>query len=174
MKTKAGSTYEWSDVYAFIYLKNRLEGLKPRTKVKHLVIDEMQDYSAVQYRVISMLFPCKKTILGDINQSVNPFTSSSLQVIENVFSGATTMTMLKSYRSTYEITQFTKRITQKAEVEAIERHGQNPRIFSYKNSTEETNELKALITDFEKSEFNSLGIICKTQKQADGLYGILN
>ena len=172
-KTKAGNTYEWSDVYPFIYLKYRLEGLRPQTQVKHLVIDEMQDYSIVQYKVLSLLYPCKKTILGDINQSVNPFSSSSLPTIEKVFSGATTMTMLKSYRSTYEITQFTKRIRPKIEVEAIERHGEEPQLLSCENTDDEILALQSLISDFEKSGFNSLGIICKTQKIADALYETL-
>lgn len=173
LKTKAGNTYEWSDVYAFIYLKYRLEGLKPNSKVKHLVIDEMQDYSVVQYKILSLLYPCKKTILGDVNQSVNPFSSSNLPIIEKVFGGATTMTMLKSYRSTYEITQFSKRISQKVEVEAIERHGEEPQVILCKNTEAETDKIKSLITQFVKSEFNSLGIICKTQKQADTLYEAL-
>ncbi|HDQ15643.1 MAG TPA: helicase, partial [Bacteroidetes bacterium] len=75
-KLQKGSSFEWSDVFVFIYLKIKLEGVKPNTQVKHLVIDEMQDYSAVQYKVLSMIFPCKKTILGDVNQSVNPYSSS--------------------------------------------------------------------------------------------------
>lgn len=173
LKTRTGNTYEWSDVYAFIYLKYRLEGLKSNTKVKHLVIDEMQDYSTVQYRVLSILYPCKKTILGDVNQSVNPFSSSSLPIIETEFSGATTMTMLKSYRSTYEITQFTKRISQKVDVEAIERHGEEPQILSSKNTNDEIATIKSLIATFEQSGFNSLGIVCKTQKMADTLYEAL-
>lgn len=173
LKTKAGNTYEWSDVYAFIYLKYRLEGLNSNSNVKHLVIDEMQDYSQVQYKVLSLLYPCKKTILGDVNQSVNPFSSSNLPIIEKVFSGATTMTMLKSYRSTYEITQFTKRISQKIEVEAIERHGEEPKLILCKNAAAETDQISSLIVQFKKSGFNSLGIICKTQKQADTLFEAL-
>ncbi|MDZ7774892.1 MAG: AAA family ATPase [Bacteroidales bacterium] len=170
LKLKKGSTYEWSDVYAFLYFKIRLEGIKSNNKVKHLVIDEMQDYSAVQYQVLSMLFPCKKTILGDINQSVNPFSASGLSKIEKVFSGATTMTMLKSYRSTYEITEFTKRISRQAEIDPMERHGEEPEIISCKNTQEETDKIKSLITGFKSSHFNSAGIICKTQKQAEKLY----
>lgn len=173
LKTKSGNKYEWSDVYAFIYLKYRLEGLKSNTKVKHLVVDEMQDYSEVQYKVLSLLYPCKKTILGDINQSVNPFSSSNLPIIEKIFSGATTMTMLKSYRSTYEITQFTKRISKKIDVEAIERHGEEPQLILCKNADSETDKIKTLITQFEQSDFNSLGVICKTQKQADILNAAL-
>jgi DNA helicase-2/ATP-dependent DNA helicase PcrA len=134
------------------------------------VIDEMQDYSAVQYKVLSVLFPCKKTILGDINQSVNPFSSSGIDTIQSVFPDATCMTMLKSYRSTYEITLFTKKISQKIEVEAIERHGDEPEISSYKNEDEELKHIRKLVEQFQGSDFNSLGIICKTQLQADKLY----
>jgi len=174
LKLKKGSTYEWSDVYAFIYLKIKLEGIKENKKVKHLVIDEMQDYSVVQYQVLRKLYSCKKTILGDINQSVNPFSSSSLQTIEKIFPGATTMTMLKSYRSTYEITQFTKRVSRNIKVEPLERHGKEPLVISCKNKDAELEEIKRLITDFNTNTFNSLGIITKTQKQADTLFESLS
>ena len=174
LKLKKGSTYEWSDVYAFIYLKIKLEGIKENKKVKHLVIDEMQDYSVVQYQVLRKLYSCKKTILGDINQSVNPFSSSSLQTIEKIFPGATTMTMLKSYRSTYEITQFTKRVSRNINVEPLERHGKEPLVISCKNKDAELEEIKRLINDFNTNTFNSLGIITKTQKQADTLFESLS
>ena len=168
-KSKKGNSYEWSDVYAFLYFKMKLEGINPNRKVKHLVIDEMQDYSIVQYKVLSSLYPCRKTILGDINQSVNPFSSSNLETIERVFPRAISMTMLKSYRSTYEITQFTKRISQNVEIEALERHGEEPRIIPCKNKETELDAIKERINEFESGEYNSLGIICKTQKQADAL-----
>lgn len=170
LKTKKGNTYEWSDVYAFIYLKYRLEGFKTQKQVKHLVIDEIKDYSTVQYKVLSLLYPCKKTILGDINQSVNPFSSSNLSMIEKIFSDATTMTMLKSYRSTYEITQFTKRISQNIDVEAIERHGDEPDILACNTEDDEIEKIKSVVKTFEDGVYNSLGIICKTQKQAQLVY----
>ncbi len=170
LKLKKGNTYEWSDVYAFLYLKMKLEGYQSNKKVKHLVIDEMQDYSVVQYRVLSRLYACKKTILGDINQSVNPFSSSNLETIEKIFPDATSMTILKSYRSTYEITQFTKRISRKVKVEALTRQGEEPRIISCKKKDSELAEINGLIGEFNDGEYNSLGVICKTQKQADRLY----
>lgn len=173
LKFKKGNAYEWSDVFAYLYLKIKLEGIKPKSSVKHLVIDEMQDYSMVQYKVLSLLYPCKKTILGDINQSVNPFSSSNLNTIQSIFSGATTMTMLKSYRSTYEITQFTKQISQKVNVEAIERHGEEPHLIFCNNSKEEIAQIKKIIEQFKLSKFNSLGIICKTQKQANAIFETL-
>ena len=173
LKFKKGSTFEWSDVYPFLYLKMKLEGIKPNHRVKHLVIDEMQDYSPVQYRVLSRLYPCKKTILGDINQSVNPFSSSNLHSIEKIFPDASAMTMLKSYRSTYEITNFTKRISQNFDVEPLERYGEEPEVIPCRNADAELSKVIELISEFKNSENNSLGIICKTQKQADYFYKAL-
>ncbi|MEX1193209.1 MAG: 3'-5' exonuclease [Brumimicrobium sp.] len=174
LKMRKGSTFEYSDVYPLIYLKMKLQGIVAFSEVKHLVVDEMQDYSPVQYKVLAQLYPCKKTILGDINQSVNPFSSSNLEVIEKVMSGATSMTLLKSYRSTYEITEFTKRISDKVDVEPLERHGKAPEITKLKNKEEEINHIKSLLDEFNKSDYNSIGIICKTQKQANSIHEALN
>ena len=40
-------------------------GCHSYNNIKHLVIDEMQDYNIFQYAVIDRVFGCKKTILGD-------------------------------------------------------------------------------------------------------------
>lgn len=48
-------TLEWSDVFPFLYLHRAMEGLKESTFIKHLVIDEMQDYTPIQYTVINYL-----------------------------------------------------------------------------------------------------------------------
>jgi DNA helicase-2/ATP-dependent DNA helicase PcrA len=69
-----------------------------------VVIDEMQDYTPVQYEVIGHLYPCKKTILGDHNQSVNPLSASSAESIQAILPDSECMYMHKSYRSTIEIT----------------------------------------------------------------------
>jgi len=84
------------------------------------------------------------------------------------------MTMLKSYRSTYEITQFTKRISRHVDVEAIERHGKEPLIIACKNMDVELSTIKKLIEDFNAGNYLSLGIITKTQKQADTLHEALS
>lgn len=169
-----GSVYEYSDVFPLLYLKMALEGTKKYSAVKHLVIDEMQDYTPLQYRVISRLFTCKKTILGDSNQSVNPFSSSSLDTISSVFPNSDCMYMNKSYRSTIEITQFAQQIKRNDRLEPIERHGEKPKILSLLNKDDELNEIKTHIKSFFDSGYKSMGIICKTQLQANGLYEKLN
>ena len=174
LKVKKGSVYEYADVYPLLYLKMQLEGLSSFSKVKHLIVDEMQDYSPVQYKVLTRLFPCKKTILGDINQSVNPFSSSNLDTISEVIPNAECMTMLKSYRSTWEITEFTKRINNNMDVEAIERHGEKPLVEEFEQEEGEVGYLQQTIKAFRSNGHNSLGIICKTQEQADELHRLLS
>jgi len=169
-KARAGSKLEWSDVYALIYLKMKLEGIKAKTATKHLVVDEMQDYSAVQYRVLASLFPCKKTILGDINQSVNPFSSSNIETIGQIFPDSSIMIMQKSYRSTFEITNFTARIAQNLKVEALERHGEEPEVTNFADPEKLIRGLKERIESFRRSGRNSLGLIFKTFQEAENFY----
>ncbi|MDR9501338.1 MAG: 3'-5' exonuclease [Desulfurivibrionaceae bacterium] len=170
----AKGVLEYADVFPLIYLKLRLEGLgETRHRVKHLLIDEMQDYTPVQYAVIARLFPCKKTILGDASQAVNPFGSSTAEQIGRVFRQADCVKLCKSYRSTWEITQFAQRISPDPDLVAIQRHGDEPQVLAFKSGNEEVQHIRRLIADFFDSGHQTLGIICKTQSQADRLYEVL-
>jgi DNA helicase II / ATP-dependent DNA helicase PcrA len=170
-KPAKGGVLEYSDVFPLIYLKIRLEGLKPvRSEVKHLLIDEMQDYTPVQYAVLAKLFPCRKTILGDAGQSVNPFSSSTAEQISRVFRRAECVKLCKSYRSTWEITRFAQRISPNPDLVAIERHGEEPKVLGFKSRGEEVARIRQLIAEFAASGHRTLGIICKTQGQAENLH----
>lgn len=76
---------EYQDVFPYIYCIYYFEGIESFNLVKHLVIDEMQDYSPVHYAVINKIFRCKKTILGDFGQMLNPFSLNSDQSFSNIF-----------------------------------------------------------------------------------------
>ncbi len=170
LKMGPRSTYEYSDIFPLIYLKIKLEGINSFSKVKHLLVDEMQDYTPVQYAVLARLFPCKKTILGDALQSVNTFSSSSSEEIAKVFPGADIMKLNKSYRSTWEISMFAQSIISSAEMEAMERHGREPELISCKTRAGEMEIIKERIAAFKQTEHHSMGIVCKTQKQARQVY----
>jgi len=161
---------EYADVFPLLYCKIRLEGIKAYDYVKHLLVDEMQDYTPVQYSVLSRLFKCKKTILGDVSQTVNPFSSSSAEGIEQIFPQGDVVKLFRSYRSTWEITAFAQHISNNPSLIAMERHGQQPIVKNVNNNTEEIEEIKKIILRFTASEHQSLGIICKTQDQAEYVY----
>ena len=162
---------EYADVFPYIYTKMFFEGLETDFKhVRHLLVDEMQDYTPIQYEVIKKLFNCKMTVLGDSFQSVNPHSASSLEIIKSVFGDADCMELRKSYRSTIEITNFAQKIKSNSKLVPIQRHGEEPTIRICATLEDQSEEIKLLINDYVKSCYNSLGILCKTQEQAAEIY----
>jgi DNA helicase-2/ATP-dependent DNA helicase PcrA len=161
-----GRALEYADVFALIYLRIRLEGISAYEHVKHLLVDEMQDYTPVHYAVLSRLFSCRKTILGDVSQTVNPYSASSAETIERVFPQAEVVKLYRSYRSTIEITAFAQRITPNPDLIPLERHGQEPRLLRFDSQEAEVQAMLELIATFQDSGSHSLGIICKTLRQA--------
>ncbi|GAB2867855.1 HelD family protein [Hymenobacter ruber] len=164
---------EYADVFPLIYLRLRLEGISTYDHVKHLLVDEMQDYTPVQYAVLSRMFLCRKTILGDVSQTVNPYSSSSAETIERVFPQAEVVKLYRSYRSTVEITAFAQRITPNPNIIPLERHGPEPVVARYGSPDEELQAIKQLISTFPSSGNHSLGIICKTLRQAEQVHQAL-
>jgi len=165
-----GDMLEYADIFPLIYCKIRLEGAQTYDHVKHLLVDEMQDYTPVQYSVLSRLFKCKKTILGDVNQTVNPYSASSSENIERVFPQGDMVKLFRSYRSTIEISGFAQHISPNPDLIPLERHGETPQVKRFTSNAEEIDEIKKLIADFKNSRHPTMGIICKTQSQADYVY----
>ena len=168
-KLRKNRILEYTDLAPLTYLLLALDGNITQCRVKHLLIDEMQDYSPIQYKVIQKLYPCRKTILGDASQSVNPYGSSTAAMIQKVFITGEIMKLCKSYRSTFEITCLAQKIQTNKELEPIMRHGEQPEILQFKNTEEETTGIANLISDFRNSGYTSLGIICKTETLAKAL-----
>ena len=165
-----GGELEYSDVFPLIYFRIRVEGVASYDHVKHLLVDEMQDYTAVQYAVLNRLFSCKKTILGDVNQKVNPFSASSGDDINRVFPNGDSVKLVRSYRSTIEITNFAQRVSRNPELIPMERHGDEPQLLGYQSNLEEAAAIKEMLYAFNESDYQSLGILCKTFEQASTLY----
>lgn len=168
-KMRKNRTLEYADLAPLAYLHIALDGKSIQSNVKHLLIDEMQDYSPIQYKVIQKLYPCRKTILGDASQSVNPYGSSTADMIRKAFTIGEIMKLCKSYRSTFEITNFAQKIQTNNELEPIMRHGEEPEILQFKNAETEIMGIANLISSFKNSKYTSLGIICKTESQAKEL-----
>lgn len=164
-KMRKNHTLEYSDLAPLAYLHIALEG-GIKNSVKHLLIDEMQDYSPIQYKVIQKLYPCRRTVLGDASQSVNPYGSSTAYMIQKALVTGEVMKLCKSYRSTYEITDFAQKIRTNTDLEPVARHGEKPQVIHYKNEKEELFGILDLISVYRKSIYKSLGIICKTEMQA--------
>lgn len=115
---------EYEDVYPVLYLKYRLCRGTDHRKVKHLVIDEMQDYSYLQYVILERLFSCNMTILGDRAQTMDEEVQDVLKFLPKIFGKKVRrIEMNKSYRNTLEIAEYASKITGVDDIDFLQRHG---------------------------------------------------
>lgn len=115
---------QYEDVYPMLYLKYRLVGRSSQKNIKHLVIDEMQDYSFMQYVILKNLFQCRMTILGDYAQTMDTKQHDVLKFLPKIFGKELrTVIVNKSYRNTYEIAKYAEKISGITGLELLERHG---------------------------------------------------
>jgi len=169
----ARKTLEWADVYPFLYLHSAFQGLKESHITRHLVIDEMQDYTPVQYAALNRMFPCRKTILGDFGQSVNPNHLHGLEDLRTIYDRAQFVELNKSYRSTYEIMRFAKKIHHVSALEPVKRHGEPPALIPCLDAADEIRKIREAIRCFRTGKNVSLGIILKTDAAAKDMYEVL-
>ncbi len=115
---------DYEDVYPMLYLKYRLYQPGKRRKIKHLVIDEMQDYSWLQYVILERLFSCSMTILGDRAQTLDVCQQNVTRFLPKIFGrDVKTIELNKSYRNTAEIAEYASRLAGVQEQEYLRRHG---------------------------------------------------
>jgi len=115
---------DYEDVFPMLYLKYRLCSIKKHKGIRHLVIDEMQDYSYLQYVILQNLFSCSMTILGDRAQTVDDKPQNVLAFLPKIFGKQVRkIEMNKSYRNTLEIAEYASGITKVTGIQYLERHG---------------------------------------------------
>lgn len=164
----------YEDACFFVYMKHILEGISYNIDIKQVVIDEAQDYTKMQYSLLFSIFRnASFTILGDINQTINPYYKyDSLNVIKDMLPSSKYLELLKTYRSSEEIIEYTNKILNLKHVSAIRRSNQRKVI-----RRNEYNDLKdSLISDIKnlQKESKSIAIITKTDKEAMYLYKLLS
>ena len=83
------------------------------------------------------------------------------------------MKLLRSYRSTWEITAFAQHISYNPNQIAMERHGEPPAVKHFDSNMEEIADIRNHVLHFKSSGYQLLGILCKTSQQAEFIYGEL-
>ena len=114
----------YEDVYPMLYLKLLLTGSGKDTSIRHLVIDEMQDYSYLQYEILGMLFSCPMTILGDKAQTMDTKIQDVTKFLPAIFGkDIRRIEMNKSYRNTEPIAAYAASLTGETDAELFAREG---------------------------------------------------
>jgi DNA helicase-2/ATP-dependent DNA helicase PcrA len=164
----------YEDTTPYLYLKEQLEGFQKNTSIRHVFIDEAQDYSPFQFAFLKRLFPFgKMTILGDLNQAIH-----AQSVNTNLFSLASlyepeqteTIELKRSYRSTRQIIEFTRQLIPGGEeVEPFNREGHKPVMIKVSEKAH-MNSVENRIQSLQKAGQKTIAIICKTAQESKEAY----
>ena len=104
-------TIKYEDVMNILNIYFYVNGVKKDLSLKHVVIDEAQDYTLTEIDVIKKMFPeASFTILGDDNQNINSFDKSKIKDYSELFKSFKYIELNKTYRSTEKIVEFSNRI----------------------------------------------------------------
>lgn len=165
------------DLAPILYLKINLEGLKYGKEVKHVVIDEAQDYSQLQFKVIKDLTGCSGyTIVGDRNQRILPLEGElAMTKLPEIFEevGVKDFKLNKSYRSTAEIMKYANKYLKEEKIIPLVRQGKEVEEIVINNSSELKEKLLSKIEELKGSGYLSVGIICKNIVEVEKIYDLI-
>lgn len=159
------------DLAPILYLKLRLEGLKLTEEFRHVVIDEAQDYSELQFIVIKELTGCYAlTIVGDSNQRMIPVKGEVAMLhIEKTIPNLNTEHFIlnKSYRSTKEIITYANKYLKTEDIVPMVRNGVEVIEKQIKSQEEFKQEVHSSISALKEKGFESIAIICKDSQETE-------
>ncbi|MDF2961297.1 MAG: helicase [Paenibacillus sp.] len=175
----------FEDATPMLYLNELIEGFQSYNTVRHVIIDEAQDYSAFQYTFLKRLFPrSKMTLLGDMNQAIYTHNTDSSGLNEssgaagnwsgyghviNLFGAEQTeiIRLSRSYRSTREIVEFTKAMLPNGEaIEPFNRSGEKPIVRRAANAEKLIEIAVADLKDLQGVGMHSIAILTKTAEES--------
>lgn len=165
-------------VSIYLYLYDLLTGKRGQREMRFVFVDEVQDYDAFQLAYLQFNFPkAKFTLLGDLNQAIFTHDQSHtlLQQLGQMFGHDDTkvVQLTKSYRSTQQITDFTKQLLLDGEqIEAFARQGELPRIYELADEAAAVDQVMATLqTDRQAND--TTAIIGKTLADSERITELL-
>lgn len=173
----------FEDLAPIMYIQIQLFGVKEKCKIKHVVIDEAQDYGEFQFDVLKTLINSNSmTILGDIAQGVHYYRGIEnwKKFIDTEFKDVKTVytTLQKTYRTTKEIMDVANNVISKLPEYEKEYIVLGEPVIDRKNSintkkVENQDELIQNINDrintYIKQGYKSIAIIGKDMAECENL-----
>jgi DNA helicase II / ATP-dependent DNA helicase PcrA len=160
----------------FLLLKELIQGFETNSSIKHIVVDEAQDYSPFQFEFMKRLFPAARmTVLGDFNQAIFAHANEMVDfhMLTNLYGPGETevINIARSYRSTKPIIEFTRRLVPNGEnIIPFERDGERPVLTQVDNYAELHSCIVSKVAELRDRGLNSIAIICKSAKESASAY----
>ncbi len=154
-------------------------GLKVKP-MKHIVIDECQDFSPFQIELLKQINPAAAfTLVGDLYQGIR--ADEGIRSWEEwqgpVFGNKADLKQLSvSYRNTVEIMNLAQAVSGRypipgiCETKPVLRHGEAPRIVRAESEKERLSLIREQVRVWKQEGFHSIALIEKTAEQAKKLY----
>ncbi|PZD96251.1 helicase [Paenibacillus sambharensis] len=169
----------YEDATPYLYLNERLKGFRANTNVRHIIIDEAQDYTPFQLEFLKWLFPrARMTALGDLNQAIYAQTSAMADAdpLTNLYGPEQTewIHLLRSYRSTREIVSFTRGMVPGGDkIEPFNRAGELPLVKLVGGQDELHRQIINQLQEWTAEGYESVAVICRTAEESSKAYSTL-
>jgi predicted helicase len=156
-----------------MYINFELNGYPDSNNIKHVIIDEAQDYTLLQFDILKKIFKSASfTILGDINQTINPFYKyDNLNDINNIFNNkGKYIELTKTYRSSQEIIEFSNKILGIDNACSVRDSNSIPVEFGELDKNEISKILVENVHQMEEKNMKRIAIITKSNDETLKLY----
>lgn len=169
---------EIEDLPALMYLQHQLKSTE-KIQVKHIVIDEGQDFGTFQFYVLKAIMKeATFTILGDIAQGIHYHrgTQDWKVIQQQLFKEECQVKYLqKSYRTTVEIMDAANKVIEKVDddniimAHPVLRHGLQVQKIKKENDMDIVDAIAMELNKY-KRDYHSIAIICKNNGQCEKMY----
>lgn len=162
------------DLAPILYMMIMLEGKKTKVDIKHIVIDEAQDYSALQFKVIRDITGCRNfTIVGDVNQRLVKHSEvAPMLEINKIFQDIEVerFDLTNSYRSTMEIMKYANNFLKEERIVPLVRHGEDVESAEFSIEEDMVDEILKSVECYRDAGIESIAIITKNVDQLNRIY----
>ncbi|WP_338847685.1 UvrD-helicase domain-containing protein [Clostridium perfringens] len=170
--------YTINDLAPILYLAIKLEGKKTTKDYRHVVIDEAQDYSPLQFKVVRELTGTKYfTVVGDVNQRLIKYSDlAPMMELGKIFDDVNPdiYNLNKSYRSTYEIMEYANKYLDEDRIIPIVRHGKPVEEIEFHNNEELSESIIESLKEFSNEGLESIAIITRDKEELEKVYNLIS
>ena len=161
----------YEDISGLLYMYFTINGYPNYNHIRQVVIDEAQDYTSFQINIMKNIFKNSAfTVLGDINQSLNPFNNETLYDISNLFSSAKYIELTKTYRSSQEIIDYSNQILNINNACSVRRPIDIPVEIKTCSKQDIFSNLREDIENMKNNRMNKIAVITRTNNQAKKIF----
>lgn len=166
---------EMEDLAPLMYIKYMVHGIKTKFELKHIVIDEAQDFSEFQFYIFKKIVKSNSlTILGDLAQGIYFYrgTNNWQKTMSIVFGDGidpTYLTLKKTYRTTEEIMNVANKVISHImdklncpPGEPVMKNGAPVIVKHFENEEKMVEQIKERLKEYKEKGFSNVALICKT------------